>query len=206
MTASSTQTRAVPQSLRKINVRQASEIYQHFELTAEAATLEDDTLAPEACLGILIEAEQFEDAVRFLAHALPRREAVWWACLAARTVTRDEDADPRHQAALEAAESWVFEPVEANRRKAELLAEKTRFRHPSGWAAVAAFWSGASITAETEPPVPPPTHLYAHAVTGAVMLAASLDDPNHVKPKLRAFLKQGMDIANGGNGQIRTDA
>ena len=196
----------MPESLRKINAPRARDIYQHFELTDEVAGLDDGELAPAAFLSSLIEGEQYEDAVRFLAHAMPKREAVWWACLAARTVTLRDDAGDDQKSALKAAEAWVFEPTETNRRKAETLAEKTNFKHPSSWAAIAAFWSGASITGEDEPPVPPPSHLYAHAVTGAIMLAAALDNPDHIKPKLDAFLKQGIDIANGGNGQISSAA
>ena len=31
-----------------------------------------------------MDAHEYTDAVRFLAHALPKREAVWWACLCVR--------------------------------------------------------------------------------------------------------------------------
>ena len=196
----------MPESLRKVNAPRAQDIYQHFDLTEDAAGIDDGEQPPAAFLNQLIEEGHYEDATRFLAHAMPKREAVWWACLAARTVTLREDAAADHVSALKAAEAWVFEPTETNRRTAEKLAEKTSFKHPSSWAAIAAFWSGASITGEDEPPVPPPPHLYAHAVTGAIMLAAALDNPDHIKPKLDAFLKQGIDIANGGNGQISNAA
>ena len=134
-----------------------------------------------------------------LAHALPKREAVWWACVVARTQVL-ERTRPEITAALEAAEAWVYTPDEQTRRAAMARAQATQFDHPGVWAAVAAFWSGGSMVAENLPAVPPAEHLTAVAVTGAVQLSAVIPDPQQAPERLRVFLAQAVDIANGGNG------
>ncbi len=57
-----------------------------LELDAEGAALLDG--ATDAASGIerLVAAGRMPEAVRLTAHALPKREAVWWACMCARAV------------------------------------------------------------------------------------------------------------------------
>src|SRR5215510_2858278 len=119
----------------------------------------------------MVEKAQFVDAVRYLANALLQREAVWWACIAARaalgSAKRPTDLD-----SVTAAEAWVYKPTEENRRAAMTKAQATQFDTPCAWAAVAAFWSGGSMAPPDVPVVPPPPFLIGRAVSGAVMLAA----------------------------------
>src|SRR5579862_7599270 len=65
----------------------------------------------------LLGASLFPDAVRFIAYALPRREAVWWALLCAREAAGET---PSHEltASLEATETWVRHPGDDQRRAA----------------------------------------------------------------------------------------
>ncbi len=190
-----------PLRLSKVSAKKAQEIYDRFELEGESVSLADDSHTPSQFLSLLIDHARYEDAVKFLAHSLPAREAVWWACVSARTMV-NEGSGAEIRSAVEVAERWVYEPTEPNRRAAEKVAEKTNFRHPASWAAIAAFWSGGSVSDEGETPVPPPPYLYAHAVSGAVTLAAVLEDPDNAGDKFKLFLRQGVDIANGGNGQV----
>src|SRR5262249_13335834 len=60
-------------------------------------------------LDVLIEAREFPDAIRFLAHALPKRKAVWWACHCVRKLTLEEPS-ATIATALSTAESWVIDP------------------------------------------------------------------------------------------------
>src|SRR5438477_10479612 len=103
--------------LKKIPAPTAAEVCKLFKLSAAGQRMLDPAATPGDFLDALAKAGHFTDAVRFLAHALPKREAVWWACLAARE-TMLEDAAPEVQDALKAAEAWVFKPVEENRRAA----------------------------------------------------------------------------------------
>ena len=58
------------------------------------------------------------DAVLFISHLLPRREAVWWAAQCVRALLGAGAADE----ALRAAETWVRTPEEDNRHGALRIA------------------------------------------------------------------------------------
>jgi hypothetical protein len=150
-----------------------------------------------------LEAEELRnDAARLAAHALPKREAVWWACMCARAVPLPTltEADAT---AIAAAEAWVRKPgEEALRRAAMEAAQKTGFRTPEAWAAVGAFWSGGSMAPEGQPAVPPPDHLTGVAVSGAVVLAAVRLRPDRAQARLARFLDAARDIAAGGAGRM----
>ena len=50
-----------------------------FDLDDAAKALLDDKQTPRQFLQLLGKQQLYSDAVRFLAHALPKREAIWWA-------------------------------------------------------------------------------------------------------------------------------
>lgn len=144
-------------------------------------------------------------AARLAAHALPKREAVWWGCMCARAVP-DEAMTPLDIAALEAAESWVRRPDEKARRACMAAAEATNYRSTEAWAAVGAFWSGGSMAPEGQPVVPPQEHFTGMAVGGAVILAAVRRTPQHMPERLKRFLASAREIAMGGAGRIPPEA
>jgi len=152
----------------------------------------------------LVAAARLADAMKVCAHALPRREAVWWACMCARAVP-DAALPPTDAAAIEAAETWVRRPDEAARRAAAAAAEKTGFSTPEAWVAMGAFWSGGSMAGEGQPIVPPPDHLTGAAVAGAVMLASVRHAPARQKERLEKFLASARDIAGGGAGRLQPE-
>jgi hypothetical protein len=171
------------------------------ELSPAAAQLTSRAPTAEALLAALVEKALWLDAVRWLGNGLLQREAVWWACLAARSGA-SAASDPRNVAAVTAAEAWVFKPNEENRRAAMSKAQATKFDNASAWAAVAAFWSGGSMVGPDLPVVPPPPFLIGRAVSGAVMLAAVDGPAAKIDERYRHLVAQGMDIAAGGNGRI----
>ena len=132
---------------------------------------------------------------------LPKREAVWWACLAAKRGLGDK-ATPDLQAALQAAEQWAISPSEDNRRLAKGWSEKTGQKSAASWAATAALWTGGSMAKPGEPEIPVPPFLYAHAVAGAVCLAAFEVDPEQPINQFKRFIRQGLDLAAGGRGDV----
>ena len=173
-----------------------------LELEAGAATAVAG--AQTAAEGVeRLEAGGFRnEAVRLTAHALPKREAVWWACMCANAVP-DPGLLPADAAARAAAEAWVRKPTdESLRRAAWDAAQKTAFRSPEAWAAVGAFWSGGSMAPEGLPAVPPAEHLTGVAVSGAVVMAAVRSRPERAEARLGRFLAAARDIAGGGAGRI----
>ena len=168
---------------------------------AAAAVVADAQTAAEAVARL--EAEGFRsEAARLTAHALPKREAVWWACMCANAVPAPA-LSAADAAARVAAEAWVRKPADDSLRRAAWdAAQKTEFRSPEAWAAVGAFWSGGSMAPEGQPEVPPAEHLTGVAVSGAVVMAAVRGRPERAEARLGRFLAAARDIAAGGAGRI----
>jgi hypothetical protein len=169
---------------------------------AKAAELEADAVAllhPEhggrEFVTALLNAELFQDAVRFVAHALPKREAVWWALLCAREAAGDTpSADVR--AALDATDLWVRHPGDEQRRAAMAAAQKATFKTSAGCAGLAAFLSGGSLSVPGQPDVPPGPFLTAKAVTGGVSIASIGADAKTAPERFRRYVEQGLHIGD----------
>jgi hypothetical protein len=129
---------------------------------------------------------------------LPKREAVWWACLCAREGC-GADLAPAAGAAVLASERWVAEPIEENRRAAMAAAEAATFGTPAGCAALAAFLSGGSLGPPNVEPIPPGEDLTARAVAGAILLAAVVREPEKAPQKFQSFLARGLEVLHGSN-------
>ncbi len=134
----------------------------------------------------------FHDAVLLLAHALPKREAVWWACQCARS-TLPKEASQRQRAAIDLAESWAMKPDNDKRLKALAEGEAIGSSAAAGMVALATGWSAGNISADQTIEVPPPPHLSAVAVAAAVTLAASAD-PDKMDAHYQRFIQDGTKI------------
>jgi hypothetical protein len=179
--------------------RTAAEVCARFTVGADAKKLLGDGAMPSRqLLDQLIAKGLFHDATQLLAHTLPRREGAWWACLCARQAYGAQPPAPA-AAALQAAEKWIADPSEDNRRAAFPAGEAADFGTPAGCAALAAFWSGPTIAPPHVPPVPPKEFLASIPVAGAVTLAAVLTEPHKAGDKHRRFLALGIDVAGGTN-------
>ena len=165
-----------------------------FDLAAAAT-------GTEAALAALEQDGKLVEASRLMAHALPRREAVWWACMCARHVT-PAALSAEDRGAIEAAELWVRTQADDVRRTAFDLASRAGFNSPEAWAAVGAFWSGDSLAPLGQAPVAPPAHVAGAAIAGAVALASVQQYPERRVDRLRRFLASARDIAAGGPGRL----
>jgi hypothetical protein len=137
----------------------------------------------------------YPDAVRFIAHALPKREAVWWGWVCARR-SAGENPPPKIKAALDATEKWIAQPSEDNRRSAMAAAQKAELGTAAGCAGLAAFFSGGSLAPPDAPLVPPGEFLAAKAVSGAVIFAAVAKEPERAPERFRSFVAQGVEVTN----------
>jgi hypothetical protein len=184
--------------LTKIEAKTAAELAGQLELSEAAGAMLRDGIAPAEYLDLLMAGGQWADAIRLLALALPKREAVWWACGCARKAS--PAPSPAAEAALAAAEAWVAEPTEERRRVAFPAAEKAQFGTPAGCAALAVFLSGGSLAPPEIAAVPPAEDLTGKTVAGAVLLAGVITEPEKASEKYRAFLADGLAIAEGKQG------
>jgi hypothetical protein len=163
------------------------------ELEPEALQLLQAGQGPRDFVDALMQAERPGDAVRFLAHLLPKREAIYWAWSIARQAL-DPAPSPETAAAMEATGRWIAEPTEANRRPMLDLAEAVGLGTPAGCAALAVFLSGGSVAPPDLPVVEPDPYAAAKAIAGAVVMAAVTKEPETAPEKFQAFVAQGVDI------------
>jgi len=174
----------------------------HLQLDAEATTALGGCGDALEALARLEQAGFLIEATRLVAHAMPAREGVWWACACSRH-TAPSGANPAAETTVrDAAEEWVRRPTDEHRRAAMKQAETTGFGSPEAWAAVAAFWSGDSMAPPEAPKVPPQPHFTGLAVAGAVALAAARGPATRREARLQRFLAAAKDIASGGVGRI----
>lgn len=173
---------------------QTADICSVAELGPDAMALMRPEQKPPDFVAVLVDKKLYPDAVRFLAHALPKREAVWWGWMSARRAA-GENPPPKIKAALEATEKWIAQPTEENRRAAHAAAQQAQFGTAAGCAGLGAFFSGGSLAPPEAPIVPPGDYLTAKAISGAVNFAAMSGEPKEAPEKFRSFIAQGEDVA-----------
>lgn len=181
--------------LIRVPAKTAAEVTRRYPLEEPAKPLLTPEAAPKAFLDALVEKNLLLDAIRFLAYALPKREAVWWACQCIKLA----NAVGKAGVALKAAERWATAPSEPNRRAAQKESEAATPATPAGCAALAAFVSDGSLAPPNVPAVPPADDLTAKAVVGAVSLAAVQAEPEKATEKQKQFVALGVEVAMGRN-------
>jgi hypothetical protein len=163
------------------------------ELSDEAMGLVRPDLPPRDYIALLMSKKLYADAVRFLAHALPKRQAVWWGWISAKKAA---GADPpaKIKASLEATEKWIAQPDDDAGRAAMAAAKEAQTTTAAGCAGMAAFFSGSSLGPPHVPPIPPGEYLTAKAVSGAVIYAAVGKDPVNAPERFQSFVQQGVEV------------
>jgi hypothetical protein len=174
-------------------VTSARGLSERAKLGEEAKALLKDEHTPRQFLELLIGKELFLDAVRFLSHALPKREAIGWGCLCVRHSLGTQDASKISESHV-AAERWVSSPDEENRRAAKVAADKEGLESPSACLAMATFFSGGSMAPANLAPVAPPDTATPQLVAGAIMMSAVKSQPEKAPEKYRVFLQKGMAL------------
>lgn len=145
----------------------------------------------------LAEKDALFDMLYLMAVALPGREAVWWACLAARDMLPQGQTTP----SLAAAEAWVFRPDDANREAAQRAMDAADTDDETVYCALAAVYAdGRMGTGElANQPAPP-------AAVPAAVLTMNIKAMDWVGQGTVAhgwvLLARALDIARGGNGQV----
>jgi hypothetical protein len=178
----------------------------HLQLDADGIAVLDGCASTIEALDRLEQRALLIEATRLVAHALPAREKVWWACMCSRH-TAASGTDPATEASLrEAAEEWVRQQTDAQRRVAMDRAQQAGFTSAEAWAAVAAFWSGDSMAPLEAPKVPPEPHFAGLAAAGSVALAAARGNATLHTGRLKRFLISGRDIAQGGAGRLEPES
>lgn len=167
------------------------------------ATLKTPLDAPasapvEAVLAELDQKGALIDMLRLLSVALPPRERIWWACLAARdTLAEGAPAPPP----LKAAEAWVFKPSDENRAAAIASIEQAAPDDTSVHCATAVQFSDGTLGVGdlAEYPGPPGASETLAFAMNVVALGERADDFDAYGAHL---IDRALDVARGGSGRI----
>lgn len=171
----------------------AQDLFDAYEAAGSDIRARPDGETPLEFLSRLARSATPEEAITFAAYLLPRRKAVWWGheCVASLDHLIGED-DRR---LLRLAEIWVSEPEENNRRQALDEAMACPETSPGVWIALAAGWSGGSMSDVDTPPVPPPPFLTPRAVNAGVLGVLARVDNSFRAKTLQTFVDMGAALA-----------
>ena len=188
---------------KKLTSEKASEIIDDEEFEAEALELLETDARPEAFIETLSAAGKWTDAVMFMARALPKREAVWWACVCAGGT----DMLKKHKdevLALKTAEKWTFKPTEENRVGAFLQSQKSNTPSIGTMSCLAAAFSSGKLSLSEGQSFEPDTTAFPKIISGIILISANDKGPEQFDTLLEQFLQQGINIACGGSGKLKT--
>lgn len=159
--------------LTKIPAPTAAEICAQSKPSAEGKALLTPTMTPTEYFKTLEKNKLPVDSVHFLAHGLPEKDGICWACQACR-LTAPKLSMPELDA-LKLTEGWLKNPLPNLHASIGASLGKVDFTGPGSWAAQAVMWAKIPGIPPI-PPIPgmPPINLVAAAVAGAILLAAGL--------------------------------
>ncbi len=172
----------------------AAEVAARFEASDPARALLAEHPTPGGFFAALREAELYADALRFAAHYLPKRQAVWWGLLCVWETLRPAPTQTL-ALAMQAAMNWVCDPNDENRRATQAAAKAAGLATPAGQVALAAFLSGGSLAPVDMPEVQPRPFDTAQNVASAVLLASRKAGPPKTGDLQRLFIKLAGDVA-----------
>jgi hypothetical protein len=178
-------------ALRFLTARQVFEAFPPAARDIETSPTDDD---PLVFLRSLIEGPIPEDAISFCAYMLPRREAVWWGCQCVRHIEGQLSATDEQF--MTKAEAWVKDPEEDTRREVQEMVDRSPLDTPASWIAVAAAWSGGSISGPGNPPVSPPPHATAQAVRAAVLTSLAKGARHERRDNLVACVRRALGLVD----------
>jgi hypothetical protein len=180
----------------KILATTAAEICAHFDLQDDTKPLLRDGIDPREFVTALLENKKCIDAIHFMAHALPAREAIWWGCLCIQHALGD-GLTPADRAAATAAVRWVMQPTDDNRMAAKAPADGAPIPSAAGALALATFYTGGNVAPPGLPPMSPEPFASARAVALAVALASIRTDPPKIVKMQKAYVELASQVAEG---------
>ena len=171
----------------------SSSIPSAGRLSADARSRLDAALNVRRYVDRLLADGLEADAIDVLVHVLPKRYAIAWGleCLH-QSGLGDPAADPVDRSAMAAAQRWLSDPTDENRRAAADIADRLRYQTPGAWLAAAAGWSGGSLLPPDQPEVRPEASLTGDAVSASIKLAAAVE-PEQYPVRLRAFVRRALE-------------
>jgi len=128
--------------------------------------------SPETGYRQLRDQGDLDTAVRYLAHALPRVEAIAWAAQLLDERSRTSKLLATERQSLDRTIRWLEQPTDEYRRAAFEAAGQAPEDSPERLLACAVFMSGGSISEPDLPAVQPQQHVCGQLAAAAVLTAA----------------------------------
>ena len=181
----------------RVRWTEARQITAMLDWTAAAEGEPDASLSPQAFFEALVSSGRLVQATQFLGLALPRWDAVAWAARAVRDLRSGAERKPAEVEALKRALLWVQDPTEPRRRAVFEAAEAAPTSSPERLAALAAFFSGGTVTPPDCQPIQAPHDAAGKLAAGAV-IAAVFSGPEPLRA-LENHLNEGVAMAQAGD-------
>lgn len=178
---------------QRLRFSTARELFQAFPVAQEDMTARPSDRPSLEFLKELVASPTPEEAVTFSAYLLGLREAVWWGHQCLNMIPDKLGSDDLRMLAL--AENWVRRPEEDERNAALAAGMASQRKTPGVWIALAAAWSGGSMTGPGEMPVPPAPYLTSKAVNAGVLGGLARVDRKARASTLTAFIDMGIRLA-----------
>jgi hypothetical protein len=159
----------------------------------KASTLLTAQSTTKDFIALLVQKELYPDAIRIVAHLLPKRESIGWGCLCARHLHSLKPDKPLPEVHT-AVERWVSAPNEDNRWAAKKMADGENPKSLSGLLAMAVFFAGPSMAPANLQAVPPPETATPEIVGNVVVLAGVVTEPENAKEKYRVFMQKASAL------------
>jgi hypothetical protein len=175
----------------------ATEVCGRFKLNYKAKQLLRDNMEPCEFAIALIENEMSVDAIKFMAHALPAREGIWWGSLCMQHASGG-NLSPADRAAATAAVQWVLRPSEENRAAAGAGAQAAPPPSIAGAVATAAFHTGGNIAPPGMPFFKAPEPFApAKSIALAVKLASVKTEALKIPKMQKSYVELAIEVAKG---------
>lgn len=184
-------------TFEKIRAATAAEICAHFDLQDDAKPLLRDGIDPRQFVTALLDNKKCIDAIHFMAHALPAREAIWWGCLCIQHAI-GEELSAADRVAATATVGWVLQPTDDRRMAAKAAADGAPIPSPAGALALATFYTGGNVAPPGLPAMSPEPFAAARAVALAVTLASVKAEPRKIVKTQKAYVELATQVAEGG--------
>ncbi|MES0808670.1 hypothetical protein ABLO27_04230 [Roseibium sp. SCPC15] len=181
----------------RIRFTKAIQVFEAYPDLNESVHAPSALVGPEDYVVELQKSDAPLMALDYFAHALPKREAVWWGMKCVSGLDRNQSENDKELLAL--TENWVREGDEEARAKVHAAAEETSADSASVWIGRAAGWSGGSLSPLPEQRVEMPEGLTAKAVNAAILIALGALMPEERDKALGDCLSAGLSFAGGGN-------
>jgi hypothetical protein len=169
----------------------AAELCKYLALGDGAQEALTPEMTPDEFLKILVERRWFGEAVQFLAHYLPKRQAVFWAMTCVKQ--SGMKLTPQGEAALKATETWIAASNEENRQATLKAANDADTATAAGATALAAYYSDG-LPATADPKMNAKAYFMTAQLAGGAVLMAAVSDREQTLRRLEAFVNKGVEI------------